>query len=823
MRNRIIHALAVLFWIVLFGAFQSPVLLAQANTPTADVPGQELNVYVSENKIIYLTKPVDEVTSSNPDILTVEKVRGGENQISVTGAAVGLSTVTVKMGDVTATYDIRVSPMPQRIYINIPESKYLSFKDRVDDFSMTVPGVIRVQQPSDKELLLEALPRSAAGGRTTLTIFCGKKIYRYYISTFENRGADILEIQNAFATRGYSSLGVKFDNDQATVTGSVATQEELDDAVRIVKQFTPYVMVKAVVGAFAALTDETEEERVIINNIQRIAQVKGLIIKVKFEQPKENSSSTYTKVVGAPALTSSVTDNQTRLTTTNTQLPATNTDDGPINRTPVDGTIETVTVTQDKSVPEKIFLFGELENDLDEAKAIRVARTFCPFVVSMITVKDPIQLRLRTRLLTVDLNKLKNTGVNWYSTDTASYPTVGGGLSYQLSNRPDQMQNLVMTMQTNVKYALQLGEKNDFVHEIQEMDLLLTNGQASSIFRGEEIPYPATRTIDASGAITTSAAYVSVGLYMLVVPLNFERSSQQPGGSLSLISNDGSPLIPNLSKYYQLNRSIGNQPAAPLIDESLKYVDENGLIGLNIITQISAFEKFVDLGGGSQAPQTNNKRSMARAQLREGQSVVIGGLMDDNIQKTIKSVPGFNKIPIFGFLFDATNKTRATSELMLVLTPEIVRMKDGDSKRLPKPALPEMQDLMQQEKLVPTMKPVRYDARGVDLRPDIMTLPRSIETMAPEKPASAPEPARMPVVDTPAPPHAAEVTKEPVSDTADAAQPAPIISTSTMPSESTVETPTPAASAAAQPNVDTAAPTVNNPPPNPSDTPPTLP
>lgn len=795
---------------VLFGLMASRAA-AQNGVASADGTAQKLDIYVSESKIVYLSKPVDDVSSSNTDVLTVEKVRGMDTQIAITGAAVGDATVTVKTSDGTRTYLIKVSPMPQRVYINIPESKYLSFKNRVDDFNLSVAGVVRVLQPTDRELLIEALPLAAAGTRTTLTVYSKGEILRYYVSTFTNRGADVLEIQNAFTSRGYKYLTVKFDNDQATIGGTVTTQEELDDATRIVKQYTPYVVVKAMIGAYGELSNETEQEHIIAANILRISQVKGLIVKVKFEEPRENTSSTFTRVVGQPALTTSVTDNQTRLTTTTTDLPKDTTT--PISHVPNEGSIETVHVDQDKSLPEKIFLFGELEDDLQEARAIRVARTFCPFVVSMVTVKDPIQVRVKTHILTVDINKLKNTGVNWYSgTDTTSFPLAGGGLTYNYMHKVPDIHDLTLGLQADVQFTLNLGENNNFIHEIQEIDLMLANGQPSQIFRGESIPYPSSRTVDVAGNIITSAAFIDVGLQVFILPLNWERASQRAGEFQNLTEN-GTFLVPNSSKYYQLSSTIGHQGAPPVIDESLKYVDENGMIGMNVFVDVSALEEFVPIGPDVTAPRTSQKRSTARAQLREGQSAVIGGILDDSLQKTIKSVPGFNKIPIFGFLFDSNNKTGSTAEMLLVFTPEIVRSPDI-ARRLPKPHLPEMSDLMQQEKILPVgLKPVRYDARGVDLRSDLLSAPHAaVDAKAIQPPAEpaatlTPIPVVPPTTEAPAPvtPATPDVSKLPVTDTAD------------------VNPPTPAPAPSAQPNVDTASPRVNNPSNNSNEPPSTLP
>jgi hypothetical protein len=85
-------------------------------------------------------------------------------------------------------------------------------------------------------------------------------------------------------------------------------------------------------------------------------------------------------------------------------------------------------------------------------------------------------------------------------------------------------------------------------------------------------------------------------------------------------------------------------------------------------------------------------------------------------------------------------------------------MKDDDRARYPRPVYPEMEDLAREQGDVPIMKPVRYDAQSVDLRPaspkdmkDVnASAPVSESTPPPEIPASQPVPLER-VSGTPAP------------------------------------------------------------------------
>ena len=262
-------------------------LRAQDTNAPATVPPpvtEQLDVFFGEDRLLTLDRPIDDYTVGNDSIIKVEKVEGQPDEISILGLAGGSSPLTVHSDGRTLVYDVAVSPAPERLYINLNESKRLTFPHPIDDTSVSKAGVVHLVQPdsANNVLLVEAVVED----KTTLTVYCAGQIYRYFISTFENRGADILEIENAFSAKGYRNLTITFDKDQAIIGGSVPTQEELDDAVHIVKQFTDYVVIKATLGQeVESRARPPRKNQIIINNIQRIANVKGLTVRVKFPAP----------------------------------------------------------------------------------------------------------------------------------------------------------------------------------------------------------------------------------------------------------------------------------------------------------------------------------------------------------------------------------------------------------------------------------------------------------------------------------------------------------------------------------------------------------
>ena len=90
-------------------------------------------------------------------------------------------------------------------------------------------------------------------------------------------------------------------------------------------------------------------------------------------------------------------------------------------------------------------------------------------------------------------------------------------------------------------------------------------------------------------------------------------------------------------------------------------------------------------------------------ELSQGQSFVIAGLIDDRVTETMAKLPGLSSIPILGVLFKSRSESKARSELMVMVTPEIVNpLNPTDPK--PMPAMPK-------EFLVP-LKPATDAAAG---------------------------------------------------------------------------------------------------------------
>ena len=723
---------------------------AQDQVPAVPV-AQRLDVYFGEPNLLPIDGTIDSFSLNRDDIVKVEKSDASPNQLSIIGLASGSAVLTVKSGERTLLYDVAVSPAPVRLYINMDESKRLTFPGPIDDTSLSQAGIVRVVQPdiSDNVLLVEARYE----GKTTLTVTDKGQLYRYFISTFENRGADLLQIKNAFSAKGYRNLKIEFDKDEAVLSGTVPTQEELDDAVRIIHQFTDFVQVKAQLGQEVEQSEYTEQESIIINNIQKIAGVKGLTVRVKFPMPTVITTSSHVTSAGdyvEPTTTTTPQGGTVRGTgfqppaNPNSQQQGGN---GPLTPPKQDNVTSTTTTTEDTSIPEKIFLYGDLQDDLDEAKVIRVARTFCPFVVNFITVRDPIQIRTQVRFMQIKDDDTRTTGFDWSNGGGGPTVTLGfGSTSFNFIPNPfNAFKNFItgaegVTSTVSATAILRLFEVLNLAKIFREADLFLTNGQPGWYSEGEVESYVSSAVTTASSPplTTLTASSVFLGVNMDISPLNLVAAGGvEPAGqkifgipsSVGAGSSSGYNLEQDNEatpdKVGKVGVNIQKQGTAPIIDNTVKYVDENGLIGMNISTQLTlpdgaltAHDVPVPGGGSISLPQFFVRTTRTRVNLRDGQMVVIDGLIDKEVSSTINQVPFLSKIPIFSTFFKSKAEDNTNEEVIVLVVPHIVRMRDADSARYPKPLFPEIQAVGREVGDVPIIKPVRYDAQAVDIRPE---------------------------------------------------------------------------------------------------------
>ncbi len=104
-------------------------------------------------------------------------------------------------------------------------------------------------------------------------------------------------------------------------------------------------------------------------------------------------------------------------------------------------------------------------------------------------------------------------------------------------------------------------------------------------------------------------------------------------------------------------------------------VNNAGYITMDIVQTIDDLGGTVQQAGFTQ-PIINTRVARTSVTVKDGQTVVIGGFMRDRIQEVQTGIPILKDLPLIGPLFRRTEKTKDRTELMVFLTPRIVRTPD---------------------------------------------------------------------------------------------------------------------------------------------------
>ena len=97
-------------------------------------------------------------------------------------------------------------------------------------------------------------------------------------------------------------------------------------------------------------------------------------------------------------------------------------------------------------------------------------------------------------------------------------------------------------------------------------------------------------------------------------------------------------------------------------------------IYLDVSTEVSEPNPTLGLeSGGMKIPGFNTRRAATALELGDGESFAIAGLLRDDVNESISELPGLGDLPIFGALFRSTEFERKQTELVIIVTPRLVR------------------------------------------------------------------------------------------------------------------------------------------------------
>jgi general secretion pathway protein D len=109
-----------------------------------------------------------------------------------------------------------------------------------------------------------------------------------------------------------------------------------------------------------------------------------------------------------------------------------------------------------------------------------------------------------------------------------------------------------------------------------------------------------------------------------------------------------------------------------LIVDVIPHINAEGLVIMDVAPEIdSQTTGSVTITNGVTAPVFDRRAAQSHVAIKDGQTVVIGGLMEDRINSTVTKVPILGDLPYLGEAFKRTEETKTKTELLIFLTPHV--------------------------------------------------------------------------------------------------------------------------------------------------------
>jgi len=314
--------------------------------------------------------------------------------------------------------------------------------------------------------------------------------------------------------------------------------------------------------------------------------------------------------------------------------------------------------------------------------------------------EKPLQVQIETRVLEVNLTGEFQFGVQYYlggliGTQPGSPPNTNesyhrhqgavglGGVQYDTSDAL-----FYSFAGNNLQFAISAMESSGDAKVLSAPSTVVLNNQETTFKVGEKIPVVQTAIVPGLGtggttnsANATSVNYIDTGVLLDVVP----RVS--PGG--------------------------------------LVYMDIQ-----QVVSKPTTQDKFGNY-------TITNRALSTEVAVQSGQTVLLGGLIQQTDTTQDNGVPFLNRIPVLGRLFGTTDRRRERTELIVLITPRIIRNPD-DARRVTDEYQTQFESL---RPILPTSSPAASDSGLQNPAPSQAPAP---PTPAPEAPVSAPPPAAPP-------------------------------------------------------------------------------
>lgn len=348
-----------------------------------------------------------------------------------------------------------------------------------------------------------------------------------------------------------------------------------------------------------------------------------------------------------------------------------------------------------------VLLTGTVADPADVEDAGRLVQAFVGAdtqVMSRLKTATPLQVMLQVRIAEVSRGVTKNIGVNLLTNDSTDgfQFGIGQGTSISPETGAVTIGEIGTTLQArgnlfglDIISALDLAESNGLSTTLAEPNLVALSGETASFLAGGEFPIPT-----AQGISGTAIEFKPYGVSLAFTPTVLE------GGRISM------RVRPEVSEISSANA-----------------------VRLN----------------GFEVPSLITRRTETTVELGSGQSFMIAGLLSNTGNNNVEKAPFLGSLPILGALFRSNNFRRNQTELVIVVTPYLVRPVNAANIALPTDGFRTANDVDR------VLLDRQHDSRSGEPRPmprmaPPQTVTPGLTTSAVQSPGPRPAPSQAPAV-----------------------------------------------------------------------------
>ena len=290
-----------------------------------------------------------------------------------------------------------------------------------------------------------------------------------------------------------------------------------------------------------------------------------------------------------------------------------------------------------ESINDNVILRGTVQSPAEAANASVLAGRFVDDeekVVNMLAIREAEQVMLKVRIVEMQRQLMRQLGISSdgqvvlsdaainFSAANSVVPTGGFATDTGLSDIGD-LQSLNLSFQA--------FESNGLIRVLAEPTLTALSGESAQFLAGGEFPVPVGQD---DGVISIEFKEFGVGLGFSPVVLSKGRINLEIDTEVSEVTTENSFFV----------------PGATTVDDAGNLTSTAGLA----------------------IPGLSVRKANTTVELPSGGSLVLAGLLQEDLSQTVNGIPGVKDVPVLGALFRSRNYQNSETELVIIVTPYLV-------------------------------------------------------------------------------------------------------------------------------------------------------